>query len=407
MACGEDSIGADESAADYAARLAAYRSASHVVTALQRLEREHPERAATEDALISKGYSLLMNGRINDAMDLQQAATQLFPNSARAWDNLGEVAVYVGNRALAQSSLERAIELDSTSSAAWRLPNLDREIQEAAAETEVLNRYTPGAPTGLVGMYLGQTPPGTEPQVFAPGIVSTRGGHEFSITFSPDGRELYFNRGPNIYGAYLREDGWTAPAPVPFNSSYLDHEPHISHDGQRLFFGSARPREGVADHEGYGIWVMQRSGGAWGPPEYLFSGMYVTTALNGNAYVTDIFGVSGDRICVYRMVAGEYGPCEMLRGGVNAGTAVHPLLAPDESYLIFDAEESFYISFPGNDGVWSDRAELSEITTFGSNMTASLSPDGRFLFFYANHDIYWVSTDILLPYIAVYEQGEG
>jgi hypothetical protein len=374
---------------------------------LQRLESEHPDKVITEDALISRGYSLLMNGRIEDAMDLQQAATILFPNSARAWDNLGEAAIYLGDRALAQSSLERAIELDSTSSAAWRLPNLDMEIQEATAETQELNRYAPGAPTGLVGMYLGQTPPGNEPQVFAPGIVSTRGGHEFSITFSPDGSELYFNRGPNIYGAYLRDNGWTAPAPVAFNSDFLDHEPHISHDGQKLFFGSGRPREGAVGEQAYGIWVMNRSGDSWGEPEYLFSGMYVTTALNGNAYVTDIFELAGGGICVYRKVADQYGPCEKLRGGVNTHPAAHPLIAPDESYLIFDANEAFYISFPGNGGYWSDPVELTEITTFGSNMTASLSPDGRFLFYYANHDIYWVSADILQPYIATYEQGHN
>ena len=51
--------------------------------------------------------------------------------------------------------------------------------------------------------------------------------------------------------------------------------------------------------------------------------------------------------------------------------------------------------------------QLEEITTFGDNMTASLSPDGRLLFYYANHDIYWVSTDILQPYISAYEQGQN
>jgi hypothetical protein len=407
VACGEDSIKSGESTADYAARLAAYRGASFVTTALETLGREHPERAITEDALIGRGYSLLMDGRIDESMDLQQASTQLFPNSARAWDNLGEVAIYVGDRALAQRSLQRAIELDSNSSAAWRLPNLDIELREAAAETQEMNRYAPGAATGLTGPYLGQQTPGNTPQVFAPGIVSTRGGHEFSITFSPDGHQLYFNRGPNIYGSYWRDDGWTAPAPVSFNSDYLDHEPHISHDGQQLYFGSGRPRDGATGDDVYGIWVMQRVDDGWDEPEYLFPGMYVTTALNGNAYVTDIFNVAGGGICVYRMEHAGYQLCERLRGGVNTHRSAHPLIAPDESYLIFDANEGFYISFPDNNRTWSDPIQLEEITTFGSNMTASLSPDGRFLFYYANHDIYWVSTDILQPYIAAYEQGHN
>jgi len=404
-ACGEDSIKPGESAADYAARLASYRSAAYTVKQLERLGQERPEQEITEDALISKGYGLLMDGRIDESLVIQQASVQLFPNSARAWDNLGEVAIYVGDRALAQRSMERAVELDSNSNAVWRLPNLDMRIREAAAETDVVSHYAPGQQTGLVGPYLGQELPGVTPQAFAPGIVSTRGGHEFSVSFSPDGRELYFNRGPNIYGSYWSDNGWTAPAPVSFNSDYLDHEPHISHDGRNLYFGSGRPREGGTGDDAYGIWVMERTADGWSDPEYLFSGMYVTTALNGNAYVTDIFNVAGGGICAYRMVDGEYRPCERLRGGVNTHRSAHPLIAPDESYLIFDANERFYLSFPGNGGFWSEPIELEEITTFGGNMTASLSPDGKFLFYYANHDIYWVSADILQPYISAYEQG--
>ena len=404
-ACGEDSIKLGESTADYAARLASYRSAPFVVTALETLGREHPEQAITEDALISMGYDLLMNGRIHESHVIQRASVQLFPNSARAWENLGETAAYVSDREEARRSLERAIALDSNSSAAWMLPNLDMRIREAAAETEEMNHYAPGAPTGLIGPYLGQQTPGITPQVFAPGIVSTRGGHEFSLAFSPDGRELYFNRGPNIYGSYWRDNGWTAPAPVSFNSDYLDHEPHVSHDGRSLYFGSGRPREGATGDDAYGIWVMERTADGWSDPEYLFSGMYVTTALNGNAYVTDVFNVAGGGICAYLMVDGGYRPCEKLRGGVNTHRSAHPLIAPDESYLIFDANEGFYLSFPGNGGFWTEPIELEEITTFGGNMTASLSPDGRFLFYYANHDIYWVSTDILQPYISAYEQG--
>ena len=31
-------------------------------------------------------------------------------------------------------------------------------------------------------------------------------------------------------------------------------------------------------------------------------------------------------------------------------------------------------------------------------MTAAFTPGGEALFFYVNHDIYWVSTEILRPY---------
>lgn len=45
----------------------------------------------------------------------------------------------------------------------------------------------------LKGSYLGQDPPGKKPEIFAQGFVSTS-EKEFSITFSPDGKECYFWR---------------------------------------------------------------------------------------------------------------------------------------------------------------------------------------------------------------------
>jgi hypothetical protein len=38
----------------------------------------------------------------------------------------------------------------------------------------------------LQGPYLGQTPPGSIPEVFAPGVISTASGWEAALSFSPD-----------------------------------------------------------------------------------------------------------------------------------------------------------------------------------------------------------------------------
>ena len=72
-------------------------------------------------------------------------------------------------------------------------------------------------PTWLTGKaaYLGQTPPGSIPEPFAPGIVSTEDSIEFAGTFSPDGREYYF----------------TSRAPGKFNrlffTEYKDGRPNL------------------------------------------------------------------------------------------------------------------------------------------------------------------------------------
>ena len=48
------------------------------------------------------------------------------------------------------------------------------------------------ANTGLCGPYLGQTPPGLEPQIFAPDIITLPNRSEWTGSFTPDGQEFYF-----------------------------------------------------------------------------------------------------------------------------------------------------------------------------------------------------------------------
>ncbi len=151
---------------------------------------------------------------------------------------------------------------------------------------------------------------------------------------------------------------------------------------------------------------MHKDDTSWGRPEYLFPGMFATTAMNGNVYVTDIFYTAGGGICVYRFEEDAFRQCERLVGGVNTLSAAHASISPDERFLIFDAGGDLYVSFSDYNLTWSNPQFLTEINTAGSNMTASLSPDGSFLFYYANHDIYWVSTEILQPYFSAYQAGD-
>ena len=81
----------------------------------------------------------------------------------------------------------------------------------------------------------------------------------------------------------------------------------------------------------------------------------------------------------------------------------HPFIAPDESYLIFDAmphgpEEGarLFISFRKEDGTWRKAINLSEIWESGDpEMAASVSPDGKYLFFAREGNIYWVDAGVM------------
>jgi hypothetical protein len=100
----------------------------------------------------------------------------------------------------------------------------------------------------ISGPYLGQTPPGSEPILFAPGIVST-GLYTRDIAMSKDGREIYFcisdASATAIIVTKCINTIWTEPVIAPFSGKgYFDLEPHISPDGEKFFFLSGRPPQG-------------------------------------------------------------------------------------------------------------------------------------------------------------------
>ena len=95
---------------------------------------------------------------------------------------------------------------------------------------------------------------------------------------------------------------------------------------------------------------------------------------------------------------------EALVGRANSPYAdVHPVIAPDESYVIFDSTRpdgmgwaDLYISFRRPDGTWGEAVPMGEVVNNRTNnICPSLSPDGEFLFFTSNNDIYWVSTEAI------------
>src|SRR4030042_4061560 len=63
------------------------------------------------------------------------------------------------------------------------------------------------------GPYLGQTPPGSTAQVFAPGLICHTGTSESDGTFSADGKVFCYRRGSAVYLTENTDQGWSTPAP--------------------------------------------------------------------------------------------------------------------------------------------------------------------------------------------------
>lgn len=193
------------------------------------------------------------------------------------------------------------------------------------------------------GPYRGQKPPGTTPQVFAPGVVSTD-AYEFSCSFTPGDQEFYFTRRENLQSPALIMvtkcvDGvWTPPAPAPFNDTSaagpggMSFEPVVTPDGRRLYFSSDRPLPGQTAPAGMpmlNIWYVEREGDRWsepkhpGPPFNPMKTMFVSMTKTGTIYAADISGgMASQRIVVARLKDGAYLPLEDLgesRGWSTSG----------------------------------------------------------------------------------------
>jgi len=326
------------------------------------------------------------------------------------------VAAFYGSEAVAQVLMTHGADIEARgfdgrsarNLAAERSASIERMLAAKGART------VQAAFPSLAGPYLDQPEPGLVPRIFAPGIISSE-EHETNITFAPDGRELCFSRinadQSRRWLLFMRiENGrWTAPSPAPFASSGTDFEAAYSPDGRQFLFVSNRPlqRDGSPKRD-TDVWVVERAGTGWGgEPRNLGpavngpSNEYMPTVdREGNLYF-ERYGLN-----VSRWRDGNYLPSEPVSGITNVVNMGHPFVAPDGSYLIFDGQLPgnrasgltgvLFVSFRQQDGRWSPAVRLfDQADTREYESCPTVSPDGKWLFFGRDHDIYWVSAEVL------------
>jgi len=265
----------------------------------------------------------------------------------------------------------------------------------------------------LSGSNIGQKPPGITPEIFAPGIISTENAWEAAISFSPDGKEFFFTRRENIQGnenrimhSELVNGVWTKPKLAPFARDITEYEAFISPDGKRVFYNSDRPKPNSSTAVGE-IWYSEKTPTGWSEGKYLTETinkgwvMFLTASMSNTLYFTAGYN---RKFGIYKseFKDGVYQEPEFLPNEINYLRGAHPFIAPDESYLMFDAQpegmgkSQLYISFRDKDGNWMKAIKFDEtINKTNTENIPNVSPDGKYFFFHRNNDIYWVSTRII------------
>lgn len=262
----------------------------------------------------------------------------------------------------------------------------------------------------LKNRYLGQKPPGSTPEAFAPGMVSTK-RYEYGGVFTPDMRKFYFiksdkeNKKQNFALFEYKNNRWQESI-----VSRRIGQPMFSPDGKIMHLGrryKERTKTGWSEIKNIGPSLKNGKG------QFI---MRLTSSLNGTYYF-DTYDTKNENFPLRysRLIDGKHEKPKALSKAINTGKQMnHPFIAPDESYLIWDAikeggqgDSDIYISFRQKDGSWGAAINLgNKINTSGWDAAASVTPDGKYLFFHRtvspggkdtlpNVNIFWVDAKFI------------
>lgn len=274
------------------------------------------------------------------------------------------------------------------------------------------------------------------PTIFAPGVISTD-LDESGGAFSPDGRDFYFTvlasytTGPHfgmICVSHFRDGHWQKPETASFSGKYLDFAPHLTADGNKLYFTSVRPlSDGKAPR--YRIWITEKSASGWSKPEPApppineesSSSVDASVAANGDLYFASNRGDPARHLHIFvsRMVAGKFQEPEKLGPEINSDFSDSaPAISPDGKILVFASNaapenpeqrrsqdliaagkpyprQDLYISMSRN-GQWTPARHLGHgINSAAEEVYPAFSPDGRFLFWGSETSAFTIPTPAL------------
>ncbi|WP_142785213.1 TolB-like translocation protein [Changchengzhania lutea] len=267
-----------------------------------------------------------------------------------------------------------------------------------ACNTKKQNTTAGDLPT-IVSPYFGQKSPGSIPEIFDPRIISTAHS-ELDTPFSPDIEEIYFRRSDeelknhSLIAFQYKDNLWTESFVVP--------KDEISPDGKIMHIGNE---------------YRERTSSGWsevkslGEPFDSIPIMRLTTSFKGTYYFdSSPFYDKSSAVGTIRYSRLIDGIREKPRTfDIDIGTRkFHPFVAPDESYLIWDAREGeggygnndMYISFRHEDGSWGAAINLgNKINTELPDGYGSVTSDGKYFFFTRFHangkKLMWVDAGFI------------
>ena len=260
--------------------------------------------------------------------------------------------------------------------------------------------------------------PDTLPEIFAKNIFNRDSSYIGYCSFDPKNKELYYAITDRQWNSsrILRLNARKQVDTMDFNiNKNWEGEPMFTPDGQRMYFTAVVKDQGWHSD----LFYVEKTDSGWSDPHKFelnsqtcewhisFTGnntAYFGSERDGSRLKADIY-YSKPENDTYReavklpsTINTEYNDCD-------------PLIAPDESYLIFHSDRpggygdhDLYIAFRLGDNTWSEPVNMGgDINTGGWEMGPSFSTDGRYLFYTRRKSwdtsepskIYWVDIAII------------
>lgn len=332
------------------------------------------------------------------------------------------LAAASGHLEVVNKLIESGADLNAGNSMGATPFNLASENNQQEVMASLINkgadRKPPQFPV-IRGKYLGQNKPGKVPEIFGPGLVSAYAPIHGCVTFTPDGREMYWSivdfqkRGSTIFQMKMINGKWTQPDLPAFASKFSDDVPFVSPDGKKLYILSNRPVQEGAGQGKENIWVMEKHASSWVHAKPVGTAInkmglhwQFSVARDGTIYFAsnDGTGLGLNDIYQSKLVNGEYQEPQNLGEAINSEfTDFAPYISPDQSYIIFTSRgrsegSGLFISFTKDNGNWTKAKSMGE--TFGADaLLTTISPDGKYLFFTGRKEgrkgVFWVDAKVI------------
>lgn len=239
-----------------------------------------------------------------------------------------------------------------------------------------------------------------QPLAYQPHLVP-QGMLVHNGVFSADLQRYYYTLSDSQFSQFdvmvveRQNSQWSTPQKAFFNSSDNEHGMSFSADGNTLYFSYTRPVQvpGVADT--WHLFKAHKVNGQWQAAQFIDIKnlrhqlmMLPTVSADGTLYFhAGPSDYSELNIYQAKLNGNGYDEAHKLPASVNFGQLQNTaLIAPDQSYILFEAAGELHISRHGRGNPY-------------------ITPDGQYLFFVAGVEptpqsrwsVFWISTKGLLP----------